>query len=115
MTDELLSRITHDSEIFDGKPIIRGHRLAVEHVLGMLAAGDTPDEIVAAYPGLERADVDACVAWQSMISNTIGGQLRATLGEMNQLFRDLGASRDVIDVDDTVFEIIYGKTTPPDA
>jgi uncharacterized protein (DUF433 family) len=39
---QLLKRITVDPAIFSGKPIIRGRRLAVEHVLGMLAAGDTP-------------------------------------------------------------------------
>src|ERR1051325_11045061 len=43
---ELLTRITIDPKIFGGKPIIRGHRLAVEHVLGMLAAGDTPESIL---------------------------------------------------------------------
>ena len=42
----LLSRITVNPKIFGGKPIIRGHRLAVEHVLGMLAAGSTPEEIL---------------------------------------------------------------------
>jgi uncharacterized protein (DUF433 family) len=39
--NDLLSRITFNPDIFSGKPIIRGRRLAVEHVLGMLAAGDT--------------------------------------------------------------------------
>ena len=38
--DEVLKRITVDPEIFGGKPIIRGLRIAVEHVLGMLAAGE---------------------------------------------------------------------------
>jgi uncharacterized protein (DUF433 family) len=38
---KLLERITINPKIFAGKPIIRGHRLAVEHILGMLAAGDT--------------------------------------------------------------------------
>jgi uncharacterized protein (DUF433 family) len=38
---DLLARITFNPKIFGGKPIIRGHRLAVEHVLGMLAAGDS--------------------------------------------------------------------------
>lgn len=38
--DALLARITVDPEIFGGKPIVRGRRLAVEHILGMLAAGD---------------------------------------------------------------------------
>jgi uncharacterized protein (DUF433 family) len=40
---KLFERITFNPKIFGGKPIIRGHRLAVEHVLGMLAAGDTPE------------------------------------------------------------------------
>jgi uncharacterized protein (DUF433 family) len=48
--------------IFAGKPIIRGRRLAVEHVLGMLAAGDTPATILASYPWLEPRDIQACLA-----------------------------------------------------
>jgi uncharacterized protein (DUF433 family) len=65
MTDSaaLLRRITTDPRIFGGKPIIRGHRLAVEHVLGMLAAGDTPDAILDAYSWLERDDIAACLAY----------------------------------------------------
>ena len=35
-------RITRNPEIYAGKPIIRGHRLAVEHILGMLAGGSSP-------------------------------------------------------------------------
>ncbi|MBX3059161.1 MAG: DUF433 domain-containing protein [Anaerolineae bacterium] len=60
---ELLTRITINPAIFGGKPIIRGRRLAVEHVLGMLAAGDTPDELLAAYPWLEAADIQACLLY----------------------------------------------------
>jgi uncharacterized protein (DUF433 family) len=47
---ELLQRITVNPEIFGGKPIIRGRRLAVEHVLGMLAAGDTLETLLEGYP-----------------------------------------------------------------
>ena len=46
----LLNRIQVNPTIFDGKPIIRGLRIAVEHVLGMLAAGDTPETILQEYP-----------------------------------------------------------------
>lgn len=60
--EELLKRITIDPKIFGGKPIIRGRRLAVEHVLGMLAAGDTVETLLAGYPWLEPADVRACLA-----------------------------------------------------
>jgi hypothetical protein len=42
--DRLLQWITVDPHLFGGKPIIRGHRLAVEHVFGMLAAGDWPED-----------------------------------------------------------------------
>lgn len=64
MTDEdLLSRITFNPEMFGGKPIIRGRRLAVEHVLGMLAAGDTPQDLLAAYPWLEAEDIEACLIY----------------------------------------------------
>jgi uncharacterized protein (DUF433 family) len=48
--EELLDRITVDPMIFGGKPIIRGMRIAVEHVLGMLAAGDTPQRLLEEYP-----------------------------------------------------------------
>lgn len=60
---ELLHRITVNPKIFGGKPIIRGRRLAVEHVLGMLAAGDTIDGLIGAYPWLEREDVLACLTY----------------------------------------------------
>ena len=60
---ELLTRITTNPEIFGGKPIIRGHRLAVEHVLGMLAAGDTPETILKGYAWLEGEDIRACLVY----------------------------------------------------
>jgi uncharacterized protein (DUF433 family) len=48
----LLKRITVNLKIFNGKPIIRGRRLAVEHVLGMLAAGDSAETILAGEPAI---------------------------------------------------------------
>jgi uncharacterized protein (DUF433 family) len=59
----LLARITVNPEIFGGKPIIRGRRLAVEHVLGMLAGGDSIDDLLREYPWLERDDVQACLVY----------------------------------------------------
>jgi len=64
----LLERITVNSKIFGGKPIIRGRRLAVEHVLGMLAAGDTIETILEAYPWLEREDIQACLIYARRIT-----------------------------------------------
>ena len=62
-SDDLLDRITIGPRIFGGKPIIRGRRLAVEHVLGMLEAGDSETEILAEYPWLEPDDIRACMAY----------------------------------------------------
>ena len=59
----LLARITVSADVLGGKPIIRGRRLAVEHVLGMLAAGDTADDLLREYPWLERDDVQACLVY----------------------------------------------------
>jgi len=61
--EELLRRITVDSRIFGGKPVVRGRRLAVEHVLGMLAAGDSAEDVLAAYDWLEPEDVRACLVF----------------------------------------------------
>ena len=61
--DNLLDRITVNPKIFGGKPIVRGHRLAVEHVLEMLAAGDTSENILEGYPWLERDDIRACLEY----------------------------------------------------
>lgn len=61
--EKLLERITVKPQIFGGKPIIRGRRLAVEHVLGMLVAGDSPEIILKGYPWLEPNDIRACEMW----------------------------------------------------
>ena len=60
---KLLQRITVNPVIFGGKPIIRGHRLAVEHILGMLAAGDSQETILEGYPWLEPDDIRACLVY----------------------------------------------------
>ncbi len=60
---QLLERITINPSIFGGKPIIRGRRLAVEHILGMLAAGDSPEDILEAYDWLQPADIQACLVY----------------------------------------------------
>ena len=61
--NDLLTRITFHPKIFGGKPVIRGRRLAVEHVLGMLAAGDTAETLLVAYPWLEADDIRACLIY----------------------------------------------------
>ena len=70
---ELLARITVRSDVFGGKPIIRDMRIAVEHVLGMLASGDTADTILSQLPILEPEDIQACLlfAYRSIAGETI--------------------------------------------
>ena len=70
---ELLKRIEVNSQIFGGKPIVRGLRIAVEHILGMLAAGDTPEKILKEYPFLEPEDIQACLlfAYRSMAGEQV--------------------------------------------
>jgi uncharacterized protein (DUF433 family) len=60
-------RIAWNPKIFGGKPIIRGRRLAVEHVLGVLAAGDDADTVLSGYPRLKREDILACLAYARRI------------------------------------------------
>jgi len=65
--NKLLKRIVINPKIFNGKPIIRGRRIAVEHVLGMLAAGDTPETILSGYPFLEPDDIRACLVYANRL------------------------------------------------
>ncbi len=61
-------RITLDPTVMGGKPCVRGLRVTVGTIVGLLAAGRTPEEIVAEYPYLEAADIQACLsyaAWRS--------------------------------------------------
>lgn len=68
MENEMIKRITINPNIFGSKPIIRGKRIAVEHILGMLAAGSTIEEILEGYPFLEREDVQACLLYAYRLS-----------------------------------------------
>jgi uncharacterized protein (DUF433 family) len=65
---ELLKRISVDPAICGGRPCIRGHRIWVSLVLDFLASGKSVDEVVANYPGIETADVLACIAYGAEMS-----------------------------------------------
>jgi len=56
-------RITFDPAVMGGKPCIRGQRVTVGMVLGLLAAGRSRDEILRAYPYLQTEDIDQCLAY----------------------------------------------------
>ena len=60
---ELLKRISINPNVCFGKPCIRGHRIWVSLILDFLASGATMAEILKEYPGLEEADILACIAY----------------------------------------------------
>jgi uncharacterized protein (DUF433 family) len=61
-----LERITLDPAVMSGKPCIRGLRVTVANVLRQLANHRTQEEILAAYPYLEPADIDACLSYAAL-------------------------------------------------
>lgn len=63
--NQLLERITLDPKVMVGKPVIRGTRLTVQYILGLLAHGATIDEILQEYEGLTRDDILACLQYAS--------------------------------------------------
>ena len=60
---DLLSRITHDPEAMGGRPCIRGLRVTVGTVVGLLASGHAVDDILQAYPYLEKEDIQAALSY----------------------------------------------------
>lgn len=66
--EELLSRIAINPNVCFGKPCVRGHRLWVSLILDLLAGGMTTSEILQEYPGLEEADLLACIAYGAEMS-----------------------------------------------
>ncbi len=54
---ENLPRITFDSQVMGGKPCIRGMRVTVGTIVGLIASGKTVDQVLADYPYLERQDI----------------------------------------------------------
>lgn len=66
--EELLTRISIDPKICFGKPCIKGHRIWVSLILDFLASGMTTSEVLRQYPGLEEADIYACIAYGAEMS-----------------------------------------------
>ena len=63
-----LTRITVDPRVCTGKPCIRGLRFPVARLLGLLAAGETRDRILAAYPYLEPQDIDEALQYAAALA-----------------------------------------------
>ena len=63
----LCDRIVVDLDVLAGKPVVKGTRLAVEFILGLLAAGQSETALLADYPGLTREDILACLSYASSL------------------------------------------------
>ncbi|WP_437503024.1 DUF433 domain-containing protein [Sorangium sp. So ce1099] len=66
--EELLARITIDPSVCHGKPCIRGRRIWVSLILGMLEGGMTEQDILAEYPELVVEDIRACLAYANELA-----------------------------------------------
>ena len=73
----MLKRITLDPTVMGGKACVRGLRVTVGTVLGLLAAGRSPDEILEAYPYLEREDIDEALAYAAGCVNETSNRSRS--------------------------------------
>ena len=60
-------RITINPDVCNGRPVIRGTRIAVQTVLEFLAAGDSIEDVLEEYPTLKREDVQACLDYASKL------------------------------------------------
>jgi len=63
----MTERIAINSDICNGKPVIRGTRITVQTVLEFLAAGDSTEDVLEEYPSLKREDVQACIDYASRL------------------------------------------------
>lgn len=58
-----LARITFDSNVMGGKPCIRGMRVTVGTIVGLVASGHSKDDILKLYPYLEPEDIDEALSY----------------------------------------------------
>jgi len=66
--DKLLNRISIDPAVCHGKPCIKGHRIWVTLILDFLATGTSVEELLTAFPGLQKEDILACIAYGAEMS-----------------------------------------------
>jgi uncharacterized protein (DUF433 family) len=69
---DVLARITHDPAVMGGRPCLRGMRVTVGAIVGLLGAGHSVDEILREYPYLEKDDIQAALAYAAWRSDENG-------------------------------------------
>lgn len=75
---DVLARITHDPAVMGGRPCLRGMRVTVDAIVGLLGAGHSVDEILREYPYLEKDDIQAALAYAAWRSDEIELPLKAS-------------------------------------
>jgi uncharacterized protein (DUF433 family) len=78
MADELLARVTHDPAVMGGRPCLRGLRVTVGTIIGLLATEHSADEILAAYPYLEKEDIQAALSYAAWRTEEFEVPLKAS-------------------------------------
>jgi uncharacterized protein (DUF433 family) len=74
--EHLLERIALNPKVMAGKPVIRGTRLTVEYILNLLAHGASEAEIVGEYEGVTHEDIQACLWFIGLPTNSLQSQRR---------------------------------------
>ena len=69
---DVLAPITHDPAVMGGRPCLRGMRVTVGAIVGLLGAGHSVDEILREYPYLEKDDIQAALAYAAWRSDENG-------------------------------------------
>src|SRR5215213_250176 len=85
---DVLARIEINPKIMVGKPVIRGTRLTVQHILGLMASGATAEEILNEYNRLTPEDLQACLMFASQLleSTTFGPPVNEETNEGDEGF-----------------------------
>jgi len=70
--EDILGRIVIDPKVMVGKPVIKGTRITVELILGLLGQGATYEDIFKGYPHIKKEDIYACLLFaQQAINNSV--------------------------------------------
>jgi len=78
MLPHLLGRITHDAAVMGGRPCIRGMRVTVGTVVGLLGSGHSVEKVLELYPYLERDDLLAALSYAAWRAEEVEIPLKAS-------------------------------------
>ena len=109
MTDPL--RIVLDPDVLVGKPVIRGTRLSVDFIIGLMADGWSEVDILHNYPGLSHEDLAACLAYARDVLRS--EKIFRALREMRFLANENFPGDAVVGLKAAGHDIVWVRTTAP--